>query len=141
MKLFTAASGLCQDAFRAHPDWADAKVPQQPNGLLFTNRRFAAAAAVMAAAGEGDGTGLTQQQRAAWRRQALEWLRGELGVWRQRLDGATPEARADIVKLVADVKADSWLASVRDASHIDGLPADERDAWRKFWAEVEGLRR
>jgi hypothetical protein len=141
LRLFTVASQVFQDTFRAHPDWADAKVPPQPNGLPFTNQRFAAAAAVMAAAGEGDGAGLTREQRAAWRHEALDWLRADLEMWRQAFDGSTPEARADIVKLIADVQEDGWLTSVRNVRHVDGLPADERDAWRKFWAEVEALRR
>jgi tetratricopeptide (TPR) repeat protein len=138
-KMFAAASGLCQETFRAHPDWAEAEVPPQPVGLRFSTRRFAVAAASMAAAGEGDGAGLTPERRAAWRRQALDWLRAELGVWRQRLDGATSEERAEIGRLIANVQQDSWLASIRDTAQFDRLPTEERDAWHKLWAEVAAL--
>ena len=33
------------------------------------------------------------------------------------------------------------LAGVRDAAALEALPAAARDAWRKFWEDVESLRR
>jgi WD40 repeat protein/tetratricopeptide (TPR) repeat protein len=141
-RMFLATAGLFKERFRSHPAWADAKVPLQPNGLRFTNRRYAADAAAMAAAGEGDGAQLTEHQRGIWRQQALDWLRLELQAWKQQIDGATPERRAEIWKLLADLQTDIWLASVRDAASLDRLPVAERGAWRRFWDDVarEALR-
>jgi WD40 repeat protein/tRNA A-37 threonylcarbamoyl transferase component Bud32 len=138
-RRFVATASLFKESFQAHPKWADARVPPQPNGLPFTNRRFAASAAAMAAAGEGDSVRLTDEQRAGWRRQALDWLRAELEVWKQSLDEATPQEAGVIAKLLADVQADGWLASVRDAARLARLPETERDAFRKVWDDVAAL--
>jgi WD40 repeat protein len=138
-RRFVATAGLYQEGFRAHPEWEDARVPPQPNGVPFTNRRFAASAAAMADAGEGDGAPLTDEQRAGWRRQALDWLRAELEVWKQSLDEATPQEAGVIAKLLADVQADGWLVSVRDAARLARLPETERDTFRKFWDDVAAL--
>jgi tetratricopeptide (TPR) repeat protein len=140
-RMFAATATLFKDVFRAHPGWAEAKIPPQPNGLPFSNRRFAVAAAAMAAAGAGDGAALTQEQRAAWRGQARDWIRSELEAWKRRLEGATPEATAEIVKLIADIQVDGWLASVRDLTHLDRLPPAEREACQTLWADVEALRK
>jgi hypothetical protein len=77
-RVFAATACLFRDSFQAHPDWAGAGAPPQPNGLPYTNRRCAAAAAAMASAGEGDGAELTEEQRAALLLEALGWMRAEL---------------------------------------------------------------
>jgi hypothetical protein len=86
-----------------------------------------------------DGAGLTEEQRTAWRRQTLDWLRAEVGAWGKRLDGASPEAKAETRKLITYLQVDGWLASVRDTTRLDRLPAAERKDWQKLWAEVDDL--
>jgi serine/threonine-protein kinase len=139
-RMFAATSGLFQESFRAHPEWIDARAPPAPNGLPFTNRRFAAATAAMAGAGVGDGAGLSQETRSAWRRQSRDWLREEIGSWARRLDGATLEGTTEIGKLIADLHADGWLAPVRGAAALARLSDDERKEWLRLWDDVEALR-
>jgi Flp pilus assembly protein TadD/WD40 repeat protein len=139
--MFAAAARLFRDAFGAHPEWAAAPIPPQPNGLPYTNRRFAADVASMASAGEGDAADLSEERRAVWRRHALAWLRAELVAWRGQLEGATPEKRAEIRKMLADTQVPGdYLAPVRDGDRLDRLDPAERDAWRQLWADVDQLR-
>jgi hypothetical protein len=36
-------------------------------------------------------------------------------------------------------KTEAGLAGVRDPEALSGLPEDEREGWRSFWAEVDAL--
>jgi len=138
---YARSAAILKDRFQAHPDWAESRVPPQPNGLKFTNRRFAAAAAAMAAAGRGDGSVLKEEQRAAWRRQALVWMAAEVATWKKHLEARTPEVLAEIVPLLNDAVRDGWLAGIRDPQALAKLPAEERQAWEQLWADVAELRR
>jgi tetratricopeptide (TPR) repeat protein len=133
-KLFAATADLLRDSFQAHPDWATANIPPQPNDLRYTNRRYAVSAAAMASAGKGDGEGLTEEQRTALLVQALVWLRAELAAWEKRLDGAAPGMAAEVTRLLTDAADDDWLAPVRDAARFAKLPGDQRDEFRQIWA-------
>ena len=44
------------------------------------------------------------------------------------------------MRVLTHWEADSDLAVVRDADALTMLPEDEREAWRKLWAEVAALR-
>src|SRR5262249_38940695 len=72
-KLYVAAARFWADAFAADPRLAD-----DPES---SHRYDAACAAALAAAGLGADAGrLDDQERARWRKQALEWLRANLAV-------------------------------------------------------------
>jgi serine/threonine protein kinase/Tfp pilus assembly protein PilF len=117
-----AAARLYAAAFAARPELAD-----DPG-----NRYDAAGAAARAAAESGSGEArLGEPERAGLRRQALDWLRADLG---QR------------AKLLQDGKAVGWallfwqtdpaLAAVRDRAPLEKLPDDERQEWQRLWADV-----
>jgi hypothetical protein len=133
-KLFAATAALYRSCFEAHPDWAADDVPPQPNGLLLTNRRYAAAVAAMASAGNGDGAGLTEEKRNVLLLRALGWMRAELATWENRLDGATPDAAAEVARMLTGAVEDGWLAPARDAARFAKLPASQRDEFRQVWA-------
>jgi hypothetical protein len=45
-----------------------------------------------------------------------------------------------VVRTLAHWQRDPDLAGVRDTDALKQLPEDEREAWRKLWAEVAALR-
>jgi serine/threonine protein kinase len=97
----------------------------------------AAGAAAMASMGHGADTGeLDQAGRAAWRRQALDWLRAYVAARIEGLDKSEPERAASRGGLIA-VKRDRELAGLRDAAALAALPEAEREAWNRFWADVD----
>ncbi len=128
-KRYAAAVRLYAAAFAARPDLAD----DARNGL----RQHAAAAAALAAAGQGeDAGGLEDAERARLRRQALAWLRADLAAWTQLAE----QDELHRVYLQTTLRAwqrDPDLAGVRGADALAGLPPDEQQAWRAFWADVE----
>jgi serine/threonine-protein kinase len=133
-KQYAAAARLSADAFAAKPQLADD---------LKTSRRYnAACAAARAAAGQGtDAATLDDKERARWRQQALDWLRADLTTWSQQAEGDVPEARSTIIRTLTHWGKDLDLARVRDPDELGKLEKDEREAWRKLWAEVEALRK
>ena len=91
----------------------------------------------MAGCGLGeDGRGLSDAERARWRRQALEWLRADLAAWAKTLESDSESSR-DLAKEMLTL----WLiepdvARLREAGALINLPADEREEWASLWGEV-----
>jgi tetratricopeptide (TPR) repeat protein len=113
---------------------------QQPNladNLNAGLRSSAAFAAALAGTGRGEQAGsLDPSGRAELRKQALTWLREELDAWGRC--SADEKARR-----AAEAELRLWqrhpnLAGVRDRA-ASRLPEDERQAWRRFWADVNAL--
>jgi tetratricopeptide (TPR) repeat protein len=122
-----AAVRLYAAAFAARPALAD--------DLGSGNRYNAACAAARAGAGEGlDGARLGGPERAGLRRQALAWLQADLAVRTKLLRGGTSVGEA-----LKGWQTDDDLASVRDRVPLANLPAGERAAWQRFWADVAAL--
>jgi len=107
------AKRLHAPSVRPHAD-AFAEDPALADDLVARHRYCAACAA--AACGEPQ-----------WRPRALEWLRADLAA-RTALDPA-------LVETLQNWRRNRDLAGVRDA--IDDLPEDEREGWRKLWADVD----
>jgi tetratricopeptide (TPR) repeat protein len=125
-RRYVAAARLSREAFEAEQKLA--------NDLQAAHRYRAATAAALAGVGQGRDAGpLSDQARAAWRRQALAWLKADLAAWRSRNDGSR---RAQVLRIWWTDKA---LAGVRDEEGLAKLPPAERAAWRELWAEVEEL--
>jgi tetratricopeptide (TPR) repeat protein len=86
-----------------------------------------------------DGKGISPPapaERAAYRKQALELLTAELAAIRRL--AATDHAYVHrVTKLWL---SDPDLASGRDPTAVELLPPEEREAWRKLWADVRELR-
>jgi hypothetical protein len=131
-KRFVAAVRLYEKAFAEEP----ALVEDKKKG----HRYDAACYAARAAAGEGDGAPLDAEERGRLRRLALEWLRADLAAKAKRLDGAPPEARAEVRQSVQHWKRDLDLDGLREPAAA-GLSARERQECGKLWAEVESLLR
>ena len=78
-------------------------------------------------------------ERARLRQQTLDWLRADLSAWDKVLGSAKPEARSAVRQKLQHWQQDSDLAGVRDEAALDSLPAAERDAWQRLWADVGSL--
>jgi serine/threonine-protein kinase len=129
---FGLSARLYAESFRVDPELAGDMAAQY--------RYRAACSAALAAAGKGSAEPpLDEPARARWRRQALDWLRGDLAYGTTLVQVGPPEAKEIVSMRLRRWKADPNLASVRDEDALDELPEPERRAWRDFWAEVEAL--
>jgi hypothetical protein len=75
-------------------------------------------------------------ERPAYRKQALDLLTAELAAYQKLAD----DDWRFVQVLVRHWLETDDLASVRDPSAIEQLPPDEREAWKKLWADVRDLR-
>jgi hypothetical protein len=122
---YAAASKLSADAFAADPKLADD--PQQQH------RYNAACFAALAAAGQGkDADKLDDKACTRLRQQAVEWLRADLAHWTKQADSD----RALVQKTLQHWQDDADLAGIRDKDAVAKLPAEEREACQKLWADV-----
>jgi serine/threonine-protein kinase len=131
--LYAAAARFSRDAFVAEP-----KLAQD----VAAGARYAAAcSAALAGCGQGkDAADLDDAERACWRRQALEWLRQDLAWWSKALDGSKGgQARANVRPWMQHWRSVGDFAGVRDNDALARIPAEERKAWQRFWAEVDAL--
>jgi tetratricopeptide (TPR) repeat protein len=128
--LYGAAARFYDEAFAADGKLAD--------DLHAGNRYQAACAAVLAAAGRGDDVALDDKERERWRKLALSWLRADLALWSKLHQGAAAE-RARASGALRHWQRDADLSAVREEAGRTWLPRDEREAWRKLWADVDEL--
>jgi hypothetical protein len=129
---YTALVKLYAAAFAADAKLAD--------DLRAGHRYCATCAAALAAAGQGTDAGkLDDKERTHLRQQALDWLRADLDLWRKRLADGTVAERQTMRKLLQNWQADPDLASIREPEALKKLPAEEREAWQKLWADVAEL--
>jgi serine/threonine protein kinase/tetratricopeptide (TPR) repeat protein len=123
-----AAARLYAAAFAARPALAD--------DLGSRNRYDAACTAARAAADRGAGAArLSETERAALRRQALDWLRADLALMARQRPG-----RKSVAEALAPWQTDAALAGVRDEAPLEQLPGGERQEWQRFWAQVAAVR-
>jgi eukaryotic-like serine/threonine-protein kinase len=131
-KRYAAAARFYADAFTAEPKLAD--------DLRFPHRYNAACAAALAAAGQGEDARLLPDKVVLMLRlRALRWLRADLDAYARLLQRGNPAAKRAVGQRLAHWQQDPDLASVRDEGALARLPADERAAWGKLWAEVDDL--
>jgi eukaryotic-like serine/threonine-protein kinase len=132
---YAAAAGLYADAFAAAPALAE--------DLVAGHRYNAACAAALAGFGRGaDTAGLSEMERARWRRQARTWLRADVDAWTRNLDTGVPAERDLVQRVSARWWADPGLAWLREAGVVEGLPPAERQECLALWQDAEaGLRR
>jgi tetratricopeptide (TPR) repeat protein len=131
-KLHAGAAQLYAKAFAANPKMADdQKAPHRYNAACF---------ATLAAAGQGkDAQKLDAKERVRWRQQALDWLRADLTAYGELLEGGKPEDRTLVQQRLQHWRQDRDLTGIRDKEAVDKLPAQEREACQKLWADVEAL--
>jgi serine/threonine-protein kinase len=111
-------------------------------GVVKGHRYHAACAAARAGAGQGkDADRLDETRRARLRRQALDWLRADLAAWAGVVDKAPAKARPEVQQALRHWQGDPDLAGLRDPAALARLPAGERQACQKLWADIDALLR
>jgi tetratricopeptide (TPR) repeat protein/tRNA A-37 threonylcarbamoyl transferase component Bud32 len=134
---FAAAAQLFVDYLQRHPDWAS-YVPDEPPFLGDQPPYYAAASALMAARGDGDGAELTDEQRANLRKQALAWMREHLAFCENRV--RNKGFISQVHYHLAFAGKDGSFAGVRDEKQFANLPVPERSEWSQFWTDLARLR-
>jgi tetratricopeptide (TPR) repeat protein len=107
--------------------------------LTSGNRYNAACAAALAASGQGDeAKTLDDKECDGLRKQAAEWLRADLALWTKKI-ATDPKGREVARRTLQHWQEDSDLVGVRDKDALAKFPADEQEAWRRLWADVDVL--
>jgi hypothetical protein len=75
------------------------------------------------------------------RQQALDWLRADLTAWAKTSGEGTVQTRQLAAQALQAWQKAPDLAGLRDRAALDKLPAAERDAWQRLWADVGDLLR
>jgi serine/threonine-protein kinase len=132
-KLHHTEAQLYAAAFAADPKLAED---------VTTGTRYAAAAAALAACGQGkDANQLDDKERAHWRRQALDWLRCDLAWWGKELANGNGYIRGEVRWRMRDWQAEPAFAAVRTKDGLARLPDAERKRWETFWSDVDVMLR
>jgi serine/threonine protein kinase/Flp pilus assembly protein TadD len=127
-RLYAAAALLSREAIAAKPDL----VASPANWIRYN----AACAAALAGCGAGeDASKLTDAERTAHRKQALDWLRADLDAWRGLLDKERPAVAEQLQHWLRDPD----FNGVRGPEALAKLPEAEREGWQKLWADVADL--
>jgi hypothetical protein len=128
-RLYRHAARLYAEGFAAKP--ALAADPRSGH------RYDAARAAVQAAFGEGmDGGAPSEEDRSELLGQARGWLCADLAAWSKQAE-ADKAASPHLREALGRWRQAPALANVRDKESLAKLPAAERAAWRKLWADVD----
>jgi eukaryotic-like serine/threonine-protein kinase len=128
----TALASLYAAAFAADPNLAE--------DVRAGHRYQAACAAVVAGRGGGaDGAGLSEAERARWRKQAREWLRLDLAAWTKRLETNGPTDRAELQKTLMRWPVNPDLAGLREPKSLDQMSLAEREDCLALWGEFDSL--
>jgi Tfp pilus assembly protein PilF len=131
-RQYAAAARLYADAFAAEPARA--------RDLKTGDRYAAACAAARAGCGEGaDAPPAEGKERAAWRQQALAWLRADLVRRAEQVESGLPGPRHDARVNLAFWNRDESLACVRAPASLALLPRTEQGPWRQLWADLDAL--
>jgi Tfp pilus assembly protein PilF len=117
-----------------------AERPELANDPASKHRYLAACCAALTAAGQGEGgPPLADDDRAGWRRRALDWLRTDLNAWELRARSPIDGNRTRIPIALEAWKTDPDLASLRDESALAALTETDRKAFSALWSEVDRL--
>ncbi len=130
-------AGLADAGARLYGEsiFADSRIAED---RVLRPRCYGAFLAAWAGSGETrDDPPPDEAERARLRRQALEWLRGELRTWTPWLKGGRSGERRDAVAALRGWMNTHELAGVREPEALEALPEEERETWRAFWREVE----
>jgi tetratricopeptide (TPR) repeat protein len=133
-RLYGSAGRFFEEAFTASPALAQ----DLKNG----NRYVAANVAACAGCGQGqEATKLTENERAHWRKRALNWLRADLALWTKQLESGSPQDRQTVAVMMQRWQGEQALAGLRDTAAVALLPPAEQEACTRLWTDVEVLLR
>jgi superkiller protein 3 len=131
-KRHVAAARLYADAFAAEPKLA--------TNLNAQHRYHAARSAALASTGQGEDARLLPDKVVAMlRRWALGWLRDDLAAYGKITQQSNPGVKRAVQQRLTRWQKDFDLAGLRAKAALDKLPAAERDAWQRLWADVAAL--
>jgi serine/threonine-protein kinase len=131
-KNYAAAARFFQGAFTAEPKFAEA--------VQQGTRYDAAWAAALAGCGHGkDADRWNDEERAHWRRQALDWLRQDLAWWGKVQGNGDAQTNARVREKLQYWKTDGNLAGVRSQDACIRLQDEERKLWESLWSDVDAL--
>jgi hypothetical protein len=131
-RRYVPAIRLYADAFDIDPKLADDMTAQ--------HRYDAACYAALAASGQRkDDEELDDKQRLRWRKQALDWLRADLGAYEKLQESGKGKDPISVPQRLGHWQHDRDLAGLRDQEAVAKLPAEERQACQKLWADVDAL--
>jgi tetratricopeptide (TPR) repeat protein len=141
---YVAAARFWADAFAQNPKRGDDLQTGNPFlvgvDLFGFGTYHAARAAAQAGAGKTqDAPPPDDATRALLRQQARAWLQADLAAYANCLDGDDPRAPVLVREQLESWKYDPKLAGLRDEAALSKLPAEEREACRQLWAEVEAV--
>jgi tetratricopeptide (TPR) repeat protein len=129
-----AGARLYRELFAEHPGYRGAAGISDQDREPY--RADAARAAARAGSGQGkDAAPLPEGERRAWRRQARAWLETELRL-QTRLGNDSSVNSVLLRQLLRGWQRDPGFAGVRGEA-LARVPADERTAWQKLWAEID----
>jgi serine/threonine-protein kinase len=131
-QLYHATARLYAAAFAADPRLGD--------NLNAAHRYSAACSAALAAAGQGeDAAKLDEKERTRLRQQALDFLRADLALRQKQLQSSKPGEADTARAALRHWQQDADLAGIRDEAALAKLPAQEREACSRLWADVAAL--
>jgi serine/threonine-protein kinase len=131
-RRFSASARLYTEALRTDP--------KRVEDLKSGHRYNAACAAAPAGAGWGEERPPpAEDERVRWREQAVASLEAEPASLRRQVETGQPEAGAAAARMLRHRKQDSDRAGIRDPEDLANLPAEEQQACRKLWADVDAL--
>jgi tetratricopeptide (TPR) repeat protein/thiol-disulfide isomerase/thioredoxin len=134
-----AAKGRLRDALAAFRE-AERVEPALRESRHWQLLYHAACAAARAASGQGkDEPPPEEPEKAALRREALDWLKAELATWSKFLESGDPQARPGVRQGLNHWKQNPELACVRDEKNLAKLQEAERKEWQALWVGVDEL--
>ena len=130
-KLHGASARFWSEAFQARPNLAD--------DMKVQNRYNAACAAALAGSGQGkDDPPLDDVTKARWRKQALDWLKADLGAWSKILDtGRQILATRRSPRRFSTGRATPIWRGFGTLRHWPNSPCGRQAACRALWVEVD----
>jgi serine/threonine-protein kinase len=130
-QLYVASLRFAAAAFALDPKLTDAAKE---------NRYNAACAAALAGYAAGkDAEKLDAQERARFRRQALDWLREDLAYWTKNPKRSAAPDGGSVSQWLHHWQIDPDFAGVRDKDGLARLSSAERAQWEQFWSDVDAL--
>ena len=103
-------------------------------------RHDAACAASLAATGKGkDVDKLQDEDRAKFRKQALDWLRADLTLCRKQNQSRNVKEAILLSEKLPQWQRNPNLAGVRDPKELAGLTKEEQEPWQQLWTDLAQL--